>query len=79
MHTNGDPSPFQNVLQAEGRRFPALVNPDLKPFLNLHVNLHVKKKVYLKVHGNLDFQVKVQLNFLLIFHLEIMKALKHLK
>ena len=23
-----------------GGRVPALVNPDLKPFLNLHVNLH---------------------------------------
>ena len=57
--------PLQRIWRG---RVPALVNPDLKPILNLHLNLHMKKKVHLKVHVKhdyhvyLDFQVKVQLN-----------------
>ena len=40
-------------------RVPALVNPDLKPFLNHHVNLHVQKKAHLKVHVNLSKIVNI--------------------
>ena len=38
-------------------RSPAVVNPDLKPFLNIHVNLHVKKKVHLKLYVNLQMVI----------------------
>ena len=47
----------KSYLQWEGSQLPALVNPDLMPFLNLHVNLHAKKKFHLKVRVNLEMKI----------------------
>ena len=67
--TNSDSVPPCYSQWAMRGRCPALMNPYLKPFLNLHV----KKKVHLNLQVTLDFQVKVQLNLQLnlFFHMKV--------
>ena len=49
-------------------RSPILMNPYLNPDRNLHINLHVKKKIHLMGHVNLEVHMKVQLGLQVKFH-----------